>query len=289
MTTKTDNSMFTLDVRSVRAFVTIADLKSFTRAAESLGTTQGALSVKLQRLEEKLGLRLIERTPRHVRLSSHGEIFVASARDFLEAHERAIAKLAKPRKCFKLGIACHVMGPEIPRLLARLRSMDPGLLIEVSLDSSRVLLDAYKAGALDAIIIRSDEDRRDGTVLCAERFGWYAASEFEYRQGEPVRLASLSPHCGVRDIAAQVLEQALIPWTEVFVGGGIAAVVAAISAGLAVGAFPCRLAPPELVEVGPAFGLPLLPTATVVLHSELSDKKTREALRVIVGAFQSDL
>jgi DNA-binding transcriptional LysR family regulator len=281
--------MVTLDVESVRAFVMVADLKSFTRAAESLGTTQGALSVKLQRFEDRLGHRLIERTPRHVRLSSQGEMFVASARDFLDAHERAVAKLSKPGERFKMGIACHVMGPEVPTLLARLRSMEPDLLIEVSLDSSRVLLAAYNAGTLDAIIIRSDEDRRDGTVLCAERIGWYAAAEFDYHEGEPLRLASLSPHCGVREIARQVLEQASIPWTEVFIGGGVAAVVAAISAGLAVGAFPCRLAPPELVEVGPAFGLPSLPTSTVVLHSELSDKKTREALRIIVGAFQSHL
>jgi DNA-binding transcriptional LysR family regulator len=278
--------MVTLDVVSVRAFVVIADQRSFTRAAELLGTTQGALSVKLQRLEEKLGQRLIERTPRQVRLSSQGELFIASARDFLEAHDRAIGNLSAPRKHFKIGIACHVMGPEVPTLLARLKSIDPGLLIEVSLDSSRALLDAYGEGALDAIIIRSDEDRRDGTVLCAEYFGWYAASEFKYHPGEPLRLANLSPHCGVRGMAAQVLEQASVAWTEVFVGGGIAAVIAAISAGLAVGAFPRRLAPPELVDVGPALGLPPLPTSTVVVHSELSDQRTREALRTIASAFR---
>lgn len=278
--------MITLDVESVRAFVVIADLKSFTRAAESLGTAQGALSVKLKRLEDKLGKRLIERTPRHVRLSSPGELFIASAREFLEAHDRAIANLSASRKHFKIGIACHVMGPEVPTLLARLKSMDPSLLIEVSLDSSRTLLDNYSAGLIDAVIVRSDEDRRDGTVLCAEHFGWYAAPEFEYHQGEPLRLANLSPHCGVRDIAAQVLGQVSIPWMEVFVGGGTSAVIAAISAGLAVGAFPRRLAPPELVDIGPSFGLPPLPSSMVVVHSELTDKRTREALRTIANAFR---
>lgn len=278
--------MVTLDVDAVRAFVLIADSRSFTRAAESLGTTQGALSVKLKRLEDKLGQRLIERTPRLVRLSSQGELFIAAARDFLEAHERAVINLTATRKRFKIGIGCHVMGPEVPTLLARLKSMDPGLLIEVNLDSSRVLLDDYAGGLLDAIIIRTEDDRRDGTVLCAEHFGWYAAAEFESPAGEPLRLANLSSQCGVRSIAEQTLDQASIQWTEVFVGGGIAAVVAAISAGLAVAAFPRRLAPPDLIEVGSAFGLPALPSSAVVLHSDLRDKRTREALRTIASAFR---
>ena len=55
-----------LDVDAVRAFVRIAELGSFTRAAEALRTTQGAVSLKLKRLEERLGCRLVERTPRYV-------------------------------------------------------------------------------------------------------------------------------------------------------------------------------------------------------------------------------
>jgi DNA-binding transcriptional LysR family regulator len=55
-----------LDLDAVRAFVRIADLGSFTRAAESMRTTQAAVSLKLKRLEERLGCRLVERTPRSV-------------------------------------------------------------------------------------------------------------------------------------------------------------------------------------------------------------------------------
>jgi hypothetical protein len=65
--------MTSLDVDVVKAFVAIADLKSFTRAADALGTTQGAISVKLKRLEDRLGNKLIERTPRLVRLSARAQ------------------------------------------------------------------------------------------------------------------------------------------------------------------------------------------------------------------------
>ena len=62
--------MLSLDVDAVRAFVMVADLHSFTRAAKALGTTQGAISVKLKRLEDRIGHRLLERTPRSVRVTS---------------------------------------------------------------------------------------------------------------------------------------------------------------------------------------------------------------------------
>jgi DNA-binding transcriptional LysR family regulator len=276
----------TLDVDAVRAFVTIADLQSFTRAAEALGSTQGAISIRLKRLEERLDHRLIERTPRSVRLSAQGAVFLDSARDFLCAHDRAVAALSSPRRHFALGIAAHVAGPEVPTLLARLNAHDPGLTIEVQLDTSRALLDAFDRGELDAAIIRREDDRRDGEVLGPEHFGWFAAPQFEHRQGEPLKLAALSPVCGVRDISTRALDAAGIAWTEVFLGGGSSVVTAAVSAGLAVSAFSCRLAPPDTVEVSQRFGLPPLPSSEIVLHSTLTDAKSREALRTLACAFR---
>jgi DNA-binding transcriptional LysR family regulator len=97
--------MTTLDVEAIRAFVAIADFQSFTRAAKAQGITQAAISVKLKRLEERVGYRLIERTPRLVRLSAQGAAFLDSARDFLSAHDRAVAGLSSARRRFTLGIA----------------------------------------------------------------------------------------------------------------------------------------------------------------------------------------
>ena len=58
--------MSTLDIDTVQAFLLVAELQSFTRAAEALGTTQAAVSMKLQRLESVVGKRLVERSPRAV-------------------------------------------------------------------------------------------------------------------------------------------------------------------------------------------------------------------------------
>jgi len=278
--------MTILDVESVQAFVAIADFQSFTRAAEALGTTQGAISVKLKRLEDRIGQRLIERTPRSVRLSASGALFLDGARGFLAAHERAVAGLADCRRRFTLGIAAHVAGPELPTLLARLNAHDPGLTIEVRLDNSRTLLDAFDRGELDAAIVRREDDRRDAEILGPEDFGWFAVPHFEHRQGEPIRLATHAPSCGVRDMATRALDAIDMPWTDVFLGGGASVVTAAVSAGLAIGAFPCRLAPSGTIEVSQRFGLPELPSTAIVLHSTLTDAKSRGALRTIAAAFR---
>jgi DNA-binding transcriptional LysR family regulator len=278
--------MTSLDVDAVRAFVAIADLQSFTRAAETLGTTQGAISVKLKRLEARVGHRLIERTPRLVRLSAYGIGFLDSAREFLAAHDRAIAGLTASRRRFALGIATHVGGAEVPTLLARLNAHDPALTIEVRLNDARPLLDAFDRGEIDAAIIRREDDRRDGEVLAPEHFGWFATPDFVRRAGEPLRLAASSPTCGIRNIATRALDAAGIPWTEVFLGCGTFAVAEAVSAGLATSVFPCRLAPPGTVEAGRRLGLPALPSSEIMLLSMLSDARSRAALRTLATAFR---
>lgn len=275
-----------LDAESVRAFVSIADFQSFTKAAEALGTTQGAISVKLKRLETRLDCKLIERTPRLVRLSAQGAVFVNPAREFLAAHDRALAALSSECRRFCLGIAEHVAGPEIPTLLSRLNARDPALTIEVRLDNSRSLLDAFDRGELDAVIVRQEDDRRDGEDLGPEYFAWFASPAFHQQADKPLRLAALAPCCGVRDIAARSLLAAGIEWNEVFVGGGHAAVMAAVSAGLAVAAFSCRLAPPDTIEVGARLGLPALPSSRIMLHSTLTDQRSREALRTLAAAYR---
>lgn len=86
--------MKVLDLDAVRAFVLVADLASFTRAADALGTTQSAVSLKLKRLEAHLGKPLLARTPRVVKLAADGENFLPAARALLDAHEHALGAIS---------------------------------------------------------------------------------------------------------------------------------------------------------------------------------------------------
>ncbi len=178
-----------LDLDSVQAFVYIAELGSFTRAAEATRTTQSAISLKLKRLEERLDCRLVDRTPRHVQLSPQGEAFLHHARELLAVHDRAFAVFSKSRKRLTIGISDHVAGPELPALIARMNAQDPQLIIEIRIGSSGDLLQSFDRRELDAVIVRFHVGRSDGEVLAEEQFGWYAAPGWQHRAGAPIPLA----------------------------------------------------------------------------------------------------
>ena len=276
-----------LDLDAVEAFVRIAELNSFTRAAEAMRTTQAAVSLKLKRLEGRLGCRLVERTPRYVQLSARGAAFLERARELLGAQDRALAVIAETRQRLTIGISDHVAGPELPALIARMNAQDPQLLIEIRIGSSGDLLQSFDRRELDTVIVRLHAGRSDGEMLTEEKFGWFAASNWQHRTGEPLPVATLAEPCGVRVMAGQLLDRAGVPWTEIFVGGGVAAVAAAVMAGLGVAALAPRMLPFGAVDVGPQLGLPELPRLPVLLHTRVKGGRPRDALAALSAAFRS--
>ncbi|VIO75792.1 Hca operon transcriptional activator HcaR [Bradyrhizobium ivorense] len=279
--------MTTLDIDTVQAFLLVAELQGFTRAAEALGTTQAAISMKLQRLETVLGKRLVERSPRAVRLTADGAAFLHHARALIEVHERALSGERPARQLLTLGISDHAAGPELVPLLERLHAMASQLALAVTIGFSRAVLDAYDTGELDAVIVRQEGSRRGGEKLTEDEFGWFAAKRFVWPRGDALPLATLAPPCGVRALAVRALDKAGVPWTESFVGGGVTAVVAAALAGLAIAPLVRRIAPPGLVDIGPAHKLPKLGTSKVMLHSKVSDPAKLAALRTLAATFRS--
>ncbi len=276
-----------LDLDAIKAFVRIAELGSFTRAAEAMRTTQGAVSLKLQRLEDRLGCRLVERTPRYVELSARGVAFLEHARELLNVHDRALALFVGARQRLTIGISDHVAGPELPALIARMNAQDPQLLIEIRIGSSGDLLQSFDRRELDTVIVRLHAGRSDGEILTQEKFGWFAAPSWQHRAGEPLPLATLAEPCGVRVMAGRLLDEAGVAWTEIFVGGGVTAVAAAVMAGLGVAALAPRMLPFGAVDVGRKLGLPELPRLPVLLHSRVKDGRPRDALAALAAAFRN--
>ena len=275
-----------LELDTVQAFTLIADLESFTRAAEAVGTTQSAVSMKLQRLEAQLGRRLIERTPRLVRLTPDGAAFLERARELLAAHERALAPSTEAPRRLRLGVSDHAAGPEFPLMLARVGAADPALALEVRIGFSSALFEAFDAHALDAVIVRREGARRGGEKLLTDGFGWFAAPGFRPRAGEPLRVAMLAAPCGIRAAAIKALEKARRPGPRpsrrrrhrgrggrrLRAGGGAARA-------------PHRTARQHRRRR--TLGLPRLPAADVMLHARVADARSRAALRTLAAAFRA--
>jgi DNA-binding transcriptional LysR family regulator len=247
----------------------------------ALETTQSAVSLKMKRLESFLGRQLVERTPRSVRLTAEGTAFLEHAKVLLDANRRALALAPAPKQRLRLGVSDHAVGPELPTLLARLYAADPGLELEVRIGFSHLLVEAFDKGAFDGVIVQRDRGHRQGEILTEDQFAWFASPSFTASAGAPLPVANLAAPCSMRATAFRALDGAGVDWREVFVGGGIGAVTAAITAGLAVAALARRIAPVGAIDVGEKLGLPRLPRTKVVLMTRATDPAARGAFRTI--------
>jgi DNA-binding transcriptional LysR family regulator len=255
-----------------------------------LDMTQSAVSLKIKRLEEGLGRKLLERTPRRVRLSSDGSAFLSGARALVAAHQGAIGAFAPKQRRLLLGISHHIVGAELPHLLRHVGQADPSVTLDIRIAASRELLEAFDENALDvAIVLRHDTRRQDGKVILQESFGWMGAADFEHQASEPLRMATQPEPCSVRAMAVRALDSAGIAWTEAFVGGGVNTVGAAVSAGLGVAALGRRVAPRGSVDLGSRLGLPPLPARDVVLYTNLRDQQARGVLQALTAALRSTI
>lgn len=276
-----------LDISAVQAFVMAAELQSFTRAADALGTTQSAISIKLGKLEKQLGRRLMERSPRHVRLSAEGLAFLDAARELVSVHDRAAASFDIEARRLVVGVSHELIGSELPSLLRRINAHDPGLRVEMRVGGTRDLMSLYDGNELDAAwVLRPDDRRKRGKAVYVEPFSWVSAPGWQPTQGQPLPLATQGKACRIRNAATAALDAAGIAWVEIFVGRGAATIGAAAAAGMAIAVLATRTAPSGTVDVGAALSLPPIPAQEVMLYSSLNDRRSKEALRLMSLAFQ---
>ena len=142
-----------LDLRLVRYFTVVAGHLNFARAAEELHVAQPSLSRQIQRLEDALGVRLLERTPQGSRLSAAGAAFLPQAQTLLHAADQATraARAAAPPRTVTVG---YVEDLVITPAVRDLRRRHP----EVHVRTRH--LDWDEAGALpqgrvDALVVRT--------------------------------------------------------------------------------------------------------------------------------------
>lgn len=280
-----------LDIAQLRAFVAVAEGRSFTGAGKRLGAGQSAVSLRVRKLEERLGATLLSRTPRKVALTPFGARFLPEAKTALAAHDRAaaLAQAEPKRREIRLGVSDHAVGDRLAEALAWLIAATPEAAWRVRVGDSAGLAEALAAGALDiAVLRRPIGAAAPEETLFEDALEWIARPDAALARPTPERplpLIALAGACAVRDAATTALESAGIPWREVLLAEGVAAVQAAVRAGIGVACLDRRNRPVGAVPVGPALGLPTPPASAMTLRSRLADAGARPIVAAVRAAF----
>jgi len=148
-----------MELRHLRYFVTIAEERSFTRAAERLWIAQPGLSTQIRRLEDELGVKLFERHTRGVDLTDAGRVFLERARAALAAADDARATGSDLESglvgTIRLGLATGARSQLVPTLLESFAASRPDVEITVIESHGGTLLRDLRNGHLDALIAPS--------------------------------------------------------------------------------------------------------------------------------------
>lgn len=153
-----------MDLRSIRYFVQIADCGSITRAAADLGVAQPALTRHMQGMEAELGLQLLVRLPRGVRLTGAGRQFLDHCRRALRELERAREELradaGSPRGQVILGVS-PTLGPLlVPGVVERVRRQCPQVALKIVEHFSTLLFDGLLTGRIDVALLTNPSATR---------------------------------------------------------------------------------------------------------------------------------
>jgi DNA-binding transcriptional LysR family regulator len=257
-----------LDPDLLKAFVAVAEHRSFTRAAVTLNRTQSAISVQIRRLEERLGAKLFQRTRAGVALTAAGHELLVYARRLLDLNAEAVDALRarKSETVVRLGVMDDYGTIVIPPLLARFAKSHPDVRVEIETGLTAAM-PARLGQAYDLVIAMHPAGRGDGELLRREQAVWAAAGSYPAEaRDDTLSVALYPPGCLFRQWAAEALDAAGRPWRLAFVSRTLAAVEAIAAQGLAITVVKAGTLPPRLRILSERDGLPPLPAADIRLH-----------------------
>ncbi|PSM40395.1 LysR family transcriptional regulator [Streptomyces dioscori] len=142
-----------MELRALQYFVTVAEELHFGRAAQRLSIVQSAVSQQIARLERDLGVRLLDRTSRRVRLTPAGARVLAAARETLAAAARVRVVAGEPATRLRIGVA-SCANSRLDRAVGRMRDHERPAEPELVDLPVTARLDAVRDGELDLALVR---------------------------------------------------------------------------------------------------------------------------------------
>ena len=224
-----------LDLTALRSFVAVADAGGVTRASGFLNLTQSAVSMQIKRLEESLGVEVLDRSGRQVALSAAGEQLLGYARRMLALNDEVIGRLTSDTHEGEivLGVPHDIVYPVIPKVLQQFARDFPKMKVTLISSFTRVLRAQFGRGECDVILTTEDALSPEGETLAELPLIWVGAPAGVAWKSRPLKLA-YEHNCIFRQGVQAALDDAGVPWIMAVESDQTRTIEASVSADLAV-------------------------------------------------------
>ena len=145
-----------MEIRQLATFIRVAQFKSFSRAAESRGYSQSAVTVQIRQLEEELNTRLFDRMGKRIALTDTGERFFSHACDVISQVNQArmsVAATTELHGTLHIGTIESLTCLKLPAVLHRYRQHHPKVSIHITVGEPEELIEQMERGELDMIYV----------------------------------------------------------------------------------------------------------------------------------------
>jgi DNA-binding transcriptional LysR family regulator len=238
-----------MNLSFIEAFYWAATLRSVSRAAKKLFVTQPALSARIAVLEQELGTPLLDRREKHFRLTLAGQGFLVDAQRLLELWRTSKANVGsggtRPAT-LRMGAIESVLHSWLMPWLERLKAEQPSLQLELTVETTPVLLDLGRRGALDVVLatlpVGGDDVRTrplpEMPMVFVGKQGLHQRRQYTLRQLAEHDLLTFQrgsqPHVALLDL----LREAGVEAPRVHAISSISAMVRLVSSGYGVAMLP---------------------------------------------------
>ncbi len=249
-----------IPTESLRSFVTIAELGSFTQAGDKLARSQSAISLQIKKLEELLGQQVFTRKGHNFELTSAGETLMRYAVQILQLNDKALGELDNKaiEGKVRLGIPSEFAIALLPQIVGSFARKNPQITLEVMCDLSRNLHNDIQQKKYDLVLSLLDESdglqegSTEGNYIKEDKLVWVSSNEhYSNTNDGPIHLIVAPEGCIYRKRALKYLNKAGIPWQITYTIMDLAGIQAAIEEGLGVTVLSESVVPDTLKIIPP--------------------------------------
>lgn len=282
--------MTNIPTELLRTFVAVVDMRSFTKAAQSLGITQPAVSAQIKRLQQLLGGDLMDKSAPGVALTLMGDSVLAYARRLLAINDQILDLAGAPvvaAQTIRVGAPGDFVGEALWRTLAGFRDGRPDIRFHVKSCPSEILLRDLRLGELDVALMVSGAARDEGARYhWSEDMVWVRAPHTTIDPRVPLPLVSHGEKCLAHRQVAEALQRAGLAYDLAFTETSLTSLMSAVGAGLGVMALPRCVSRGAGLAIWEDAPLPRLPSivCNVGVRPD-SDEVVDQFARALADAF----